>query len=157
MATADFLGAELLGLSETAAPPTSDNNSLILSLARPGSLTGSAATVVRIWNGDSSTGIYVQKSRTDTQAFRLYKVVYQAAGGGGSDENNYLSGVTSSVAGQMVTLNFAREGLANLSTDFMLPRGRGPATMRSIGPRSETPALCPPTSWGPAPRTPTMS
>ena len=125
VATADFLGAELLGLSETAAPPTSDNNSLLLSLARPGSLTGSAATVVRIWNGDSSTGIYVQKSRTDTQAFRLYRVVYQAAGGGGSDENNYLSGVTSSVAGQMVTLNFAREGLANLSTDFMIPGGGG--------------------------------
>ena len=127
VAAADFLGAELLGLSETAAPPTSDNNSLILSLARPGSLTGSAATVVRIWNGDSSTGIYVQKSRTDTQAFRLYKVVYEAAGGGGggSDENNYLSGVTSSVAGQMVTLNFAREGLANLSTDFMIPGGVG--------------------------------
>ena len=126
VATADFLGAELLGLSETATPPTSDSNSLILSMARPGGLTGSAATVVRIWNGNSSTGIYVQKSRTDTQAFRLYKVVYEAAGGGGgTDENNYLSGVTSSVAGQMVTLNFAREGLANLSTDFTLPGGGG--------------------------------
>ena len=125
VATADFLGAELLGRSETASPPTSDNNSLLLSLARPGSLTGSAATVVRIWNGNSSTGIYVQKSRTDTQAFRLYKVVYQAAGGGGSGENNYLSGVTSSVAGQDVTLNFAREGLANLSTVFTVPGGGG--------------------------------
>ena len=83
VATADFLGAELLGLSETTAPPTSDNNSLLLSMSRPGTLTGSAATVVRIWNGDSSTGIYAQKSRTDTQVFRLYKVVYEAAGGGG--------------------------------------------------------------------------
>ena len=125
VSTADFLGAELLGLSETATPPTSDDNSLLLSLARPGSLTGSAATVVRIWNGNSSTGIYVQKSRTDTQTFRLYKVVYQAAGGGGSGENNYLSGVTSSVAGQDVTLNFAREGLANLSTVFTVPGGGG--------------------------------
>ena len=125
VSTADFLGAELLGRSETATPPTSDNNSMMLLMARPGSLTGSASTVVRIWNGDSSTGIYVQKSRTDTQAFRLYKVVYQAAGGGGSGENNYLSGVTSSVAGQIVTLNFAREGLANLSTDFTVPGGGG--------------------------------
>ena len=92
-------------------------------MARPGSLTGSSATVVRIWNGNSTTGIYVQKSRTDTQSFRLYKVVYQAAGGGGSGENNYLSGVTSSVAGQDVTLNFSREGLANLSTVFTVPGG----------------------------------
>ena len=46
-------------------------------------------------------------------------------GGGGTDTNNYLSGVTSSVAGQIVTLNFAREGLANLSTDFTVPGGGG--------------------------------
>ena len=82
VSAADFLGAELLGVSETATPPTSDSNALLLSMSRPGSLTGSAATVVRLWNGDSSTGIYVQKSRADTQTFRLYKVVYQAAGGG---------------------------------------------------------------------------
>ena len=83
VSTADFFGAELLGLNETATPPTSDDNALILSLARPGSLTGSAGTVVRIWNGNSTTGVYVQKSRSDTQTFRLYKVVYESAGGGG--------------------------------------------------------------------------
>ena len=49
VSTADFFGAELLGLTEQATPPTSDDNALILSLARPGTLTGSAGTVVRIW------------------------------------------------------------------------------------------------------------
>ena len=125
VASADFLGAELLGLSETATPP-------IKRQQLAGVVDGATglphrfryATVVRSWISTTQrTGVYVQKSRSDTQTFRRYKVVYQAAGGGGSGENNYLSGVTSSVTGQDVTLNFAREGLANLLTAFTVPGG----------------------------------